>query len=156
MKKFLIILLLIIAIGAGAFLAVTKFFPKEEEEAVVEAPPAEIVYKLVSVERVSELPGGLSPQQAANEFLVITVKGTNYDVKTRLFNVFYFSFEDAEGKVYQNALNTKPDSLRYGTLDPDQNNPVVGSIVFEVPKDSTGELHVSDEKNNPVQTLKIK
>lgn len=155
MKKFLLILLLVLAVGGAAYFAVTTFFPKEQG-VPAEETPAQIVYKITSVERTATLPGDLVPQSAANEFLVLKVKGANYDIKTRPYNVFYFTFTDEAGNVYQNALNTLPDSLRYGTLDPDVNNPVAGSIVFEIPKKTSGKLIVTDEKNNPIQTITVK
>ena len=151
MKK-LIVVLLIIGLGVGAFFGIKSFFKKDEPVKTVEQPK-EIVYKLVEIERMSELPGKIEAK-GEKEWLVVTVNGVNYDTVKRLYNMYYFTFEDEEGDVYDNSPNSLTDAIIYGELAP--KGSVTGSIVFKVDKGDIGKLIISDEKYQEVQTLNIK
>lgn len=151
MKK-IFIFLLIIGIGVVAFFGIKGILKKEQPIKTVDHPN-EIVYKLVSVERLSELPGEISAS-GDNEWLVIKVSGQNYDEETRLYNMFYFTFEDEDGEIYENSPNSLNDAITHGELVTD--GTITGTIVFKVPTKSIGNLIITDEKYNEIQTLNIK
>lgn len=151
MKKILIFLL-IIGIGTGLFFGIKSLLKEDETEKVIEQPN-EIVYKLVSIERQKELPGEMSAN-GDNEWLVVKVTGQNHDTENRLYNMFYFTFEDEEGTVYENSPNSLNDSITYGELVAD--GMITGTIVFKVPAKSIGRLVITDEKYNEIQELNIK
>lgn len=151
MKKILIFLL-IIAIGSGVFFGIISLLKEDDAEKITEQPN-EIVYKLVSIERLKELPGEILVS-GYNEWLVVKVTGKNHDTVNRLYNMFYFTFEDEEGNVYDNSPNSLNDSITYGELVVD--GTITGTIVFKVPTKSIGRLIITDEKYNEVQELNIK
>lgn len=151
MKK-IIIFLLIIGIGVGAFFGIKSLLKDKEPSKTIEQPN-EIVYKLVSIDRLNELPSDITAD-GTNEWLVVKVFGQNYDTVNRLFNMYYFTFEDEEGTIYENSPNSLNDSITFGDLLVD--GTITGTIVFKVPVDSMGNLIITDEKYNQVQELKIK
>lgn len=151
MKKILIFLIIIV-IGVVGFIGIKSLF-KEDEPAKNVEQPKEIVYKLVSIERLKELPGDISAN-GTNEWLVVKVFGQNHDSINRLFNMYYFTFEDEEGNIYENSPNSLNDSIIYGELVVD--GTITGSIVFKVPVKSKGKLIITDEKYKEVQQLNIK
>jgi hypothetical protein len=151
MKK-IFIFLLIIVIGVGAFFGIKSFLKQEEPARTIEQPN-EIVYKLVSIERLKELPGDITVN-GTNEWLVVEVFGQNHDTVNRLFNMYYFTFEDEEGNIFENSPNSLNDAIIHGELVVD--GTISGTIVFKVPAESVGKLIVTDEKYNVVQELIIK
>lgn len=151
MKK-LFMFLLIIGIGVGAFLGIKSLFKDEGSTNTIEQPN-EVVYKLVSIERMKELPGDISVS-GTNEWLVVKVFGQNHDKINRLFNMYYFTFEDEEGSIYENSPNSLNDAIVHGELLVD--GTISGTIVFEVPAKSIGRLIITDEKYKEVQELNIK
>ncbi len=151
MKKILIFLI-IIGIGVVGFIGIKSLF-KENEPAKTVEQPKEIVYKLVSIERLKELPGDISVN-GANEWLVVKVFGQNHDSINRLFNMYYFTFEDEDGNIYENSPNSLNDAIIYGELVAD--GTISGTIVFKVPTNSKGKLIITDEKYKEIQQLNIK
>ena len=151
MKK-LFIFLLIIGIVAGAFFGIKSLLNEEVPTKKIEQPK-EIVYKLVSIERMKELPGDISVN-GTNEWLVVKVFGQNHDTINRLFNMYYFTFEDEEGNIYENSPNSLNDAIIHGELLVD--GTITGTIVFKVPAESVGRLIITDEKYKEVQELNIK
>lgn len=151
MKK-IFIFLLIIGLGIGAFFVIKSLFIENDQTSNV-GKPNEIVYKIVSTERLKVLPGDISAN-STNEWLVIKVFGHNYDTVNRLFNMYYFTFEDEEGNVYENSPNSLNDAIIHGELL--VNGTISGTIVFEVPAKSVGKLVITDEKYKEVQELNIK
>lgn len=151
MKKFFIFLI-IIGIGVGAFFGINNLLKVNDPAKLVEQPN-EIVYKLVSIERLKELPGDISVN-GSNEWLVVKVFGQNYDTINRLFNMYYFTFEDEEGNIYENSPNSLNDAIIHGELVVD--GTISGTIVFKVPVESMGRLIITNEKYKEVQELNIK
>lgn len=151
MKKILIFLL-IIGIGTGVFFGIKSLFKEDKPGKNIEQPN-EIVYKIVSIERLNELPGDIIAN-GENEWLVVKVTGKNHDKENRLYNMFYFTFEDEEGNIYENSPNSLIDSITHGELIVDDE--ITGTIVFKVPTKSIGRLIITDEKYNEVQELTIK
>lgn len=151
MKKF-IILIIIIGALVGAFFGIRSHFNKEKAP-TNEVKPEEIVYNLVSVERLAELPGNIKAG-VDKEWLVVNVFGQNYDKVKRLYNMYYFTFKDDDGNVYKNSPNSRNDAIKYGELATKAT--ISGSVVFEVPKGSKGKLIITDEKYNELQKLNIK
>lgn len=151
MKK-IFIALLIIGVGTAAFFGIKGILKKDEPIKTVDQPK-EIVYKLVSVDRLSELPGDISAN-GETEWLAVKVLGQNHDDETRLYNMFYFTFEDEDGEIYENSPNSLNDAITHGELVVD--GTITGTIVFKVPEKSIGKLIITDEKYNETQTLNIK
>ncbi|KAF0091227.1 MAG: hypothetical protein FD141_1016 [Fusobacteria bacterium] len=151
MRK-IFIFLLIIGIGVGTYFGI-KSLSKQGEPAKTIEQPNEIVYKLVSIERLQELPGDISAN-GTNEWLVVKVFGQNHDTVNRLFNMYYFTFEDEEGNIYENNPNSLNDAIIYGELVVD--GTISGTIVFKVPAESVGKLIITDEEYIEVQELNIK
>lgn len=152
MKKFLITIFILILVGVGIYFGITKLSTREEEPEVV-VYPDEIVYVVNSVDRVDELPGDILSSDG-DEFLVLSIYGENHDQIDRKYNVFYFTFIDEDGKKYENNINTKSNALTYGEIAP--NTPISGTIVFEVPKGSSGVLDITDENFNSIQEIEVK
>lgn len=150
MKKFIIFLLIII-IGIGVFLGIKSFIGKKEPTVTVDKPK-EIVYKLVSIERLNKLPGDIIAKNQT-EWLVLKVFGQNYDLEKRLYNMYYFTFEDDEGNVIENSPNSLTDAILFGELEP--NATLSGTIVFKVPSNIKGKLIITDEKFKMTQELII-
>lgn len=150
MKK-IIIFLFIVAVGIGIFFGVKSFMNSKETLTPVENP-AEIVYKLVSIERMKNLPGDITTS-SDNEWLVIKVFGQNYDSVKRLYNMYYFSFEDENGTIIENSPNSLTDAILYGEVAP--NGTISGTIVFNVPSGLIGKLIITDEKYNTTQELTV-
>lgn len=153
MKKVIITLLVLLLIGAGAYFAYTKLAGNEKEANKEVVYPNEIVYSITNVERVSELPDNNSTK-TGNEFLVLTVYGENHDQSARKYNVFYFTFTDINGKTYENSLNTRHNAITFGELATGGN--FTGTVVFEIPKDTTGHLVITDENFQEIQKIEIK
>lgn len=152
MKKFLIALIIVVVIGAGAFFLINKFEGNSDDSKEV-VFPKEIVYTLNNTERTGELPDKLLPK-TGNEFLVLTLYGENHDQIKRKYNVFYFTFVDKTNKTFENNLNTKNNAVTFGELEPGAS--FTGSVVFEVSKASTGNLVITDENFKEVQKIEIK
>ncbi len=150
MKKF-IIFLFIVAIGIGVFFGI-KSFSGNEDLIVPTEKPEEIVYKIVSIDRLSELPGNITADNQ-NEWLVVKVFGQNYDSINRLYNMYYFTFEDEEGNLIENSPNTLTDAILYGELAP--NETISGTVVFSVPTGAKGKLIITDENFEMTQELTI-
>ena len=150
MKKFIIFLLIII-IGIGVFLGIKSFIGKKEPTVTVDKPK-EIVYKLVSIERLNKLPGDIIAKNQT-EWLVLKVFGQNFDLEKRLYNMYYFTFEDDAGNVIENSPNSLTDAISFGELEP--NATLSGTIVFKVPSDIKGKLIITDEKFKMIQELII-
>ena len=151
MKK-LLILLLIIGLGIGTYFGIKNIFFDKVEDSNVEMP-SEIVYKLVSIEKKSELPGEIKVN-GSNEWLVVKVLGKNHDSEARLFNMYYFTFIDENEDIYEVSPNSLNDAIIYGSLQPEET--IAGTIVFKVPVGSKGKLVITDEQYDKLQELNIK
>lgn len=152
MKKFLIALIIVVVIGVGAFFLINKFGGGSDDSKEV-VFPEEIVYTLNNTERLTELPDNLLPK-TGNEFLVLTIHGENHDQVIRKYNVFYLTFVDKDDKTFENSINTKNNAVVFGELEPGAS--FTGSVVFEVPKASIGNLLITDENFKEIQKIEIK
>ncbi len=150
MKK-IVIFLLMVVIGVGIFFGIKSLLGDKETATSVEKPK-EIVYKLVSIEHLSELPGKITTSNQT-EWLVVKVFGQNYDTVKRLYNMYYFSFEDEDGNVIENSPNSLTNAILFGEVEP--NATISGTIVFKVPTGAIGKLIITDEKYNTTQELTI-
>lgn len=152
MKKFLIVLVMVILIGAGGFFFINKLDRGSDDLKEV-VFSKEIVYTLNNIERLEELPDNFLPK-IRNEFLVLTVYGENNDHTIRKYNVFYFTFVDKNDEIFKNSVNTKNNAVSFGELE--SGTSFTGSVVFEVPKGSTGNLIITDENFKEIQKIEIK
>lgn len=159
MKRVILVIILLI-IGIGAYFGITMYLNSNNNNSntisnsgslVKEAN--EIIYTVTEVERLEELPDEMEPD-AGNEFLLLTIYGENFDVLSRNYNVFYFTIKDESGKSYNNSINTDNHAFSYGELEPGGN--FTGTIVFEIPKNSKGDLVITDEDFNEIQSIEVR
>lgn len=151
MKRFLFVLFLLVVFSTAAYVAYGNLSDGNDPTLSTDVPK-EINYRISRIERVNSLPGDLRPG-SGNEFMVVTVTGQNNDTINRLYNVFYFSFEDEDGVFIENGINTRSDAMVHGELIPGAS--VTASVVFEIERGMKGILQISDEDLHVLQTIEI-